>query len=415
MAVDRTFIAKNDHSLTVNMDHIFLLSIPIISALVGWLTNKLAVWMTFYPLEYVGKWPFGWQGIIPAKAHKMAGKAVELITSKLISVEEQFEKLNAEEIVKEMRPRLDELSRRIIRSAMEREFPVIWILLPNSQKELLYTEASAQFPSAVSNILLDVKSNIHQLFDIDRMMVEGLTKDPEMLNRVFLKCGEKEFKFIEYSGLVFGFLFGLIQMFIWNYYQFWWLLPAGGLIVGYLTNFLALKLIFRPVHPIKIGPLRIQGLFMKRQNEVSEEYAKILASELLTSEQIFEFIVRTNGMDSIVELCRNHVKILIDTTTGPTRKAILQLVVGTAKYERMKHSAVEMFLSELPVSITGMFGYADRSLAIGPTLEGKLKSLSKLDFEDVLHPIFKEDETILILVGAVLGAVAGFLQVLFVH
>ena len=98
----------------MGIDSIVFFSIPIIAALVGWLTNKLCVWMTFYPLEFVGKRPFGWQGIIPAKSHKMASKAVELVTSKLISVEEQFEKLNAEEIVDEMRPRLDALSKTII-------------------------------------------------------------------------------------------------------------------------------------------------------------------------------------------------------------------------------------------------------------------------------------------------------------
>lgn len=370
--------------------------------------------MTFYPLDYYGRPPFGWQGIIPAKAHKMATKAVELVTSKLISIEEEFEKLNAEEIVEEMRPRLNELSREIIESVMKRELPLIWRLLPSTQKEQLYRETAAQFPVAISNVLLDVKSSIHELLDINRMMVEGLTEDPEMLNRIFIKCGEKEFKFIEHSGFAFGFLFGLVQMLVWNYYQFWWLLPVGGLVVGYLTNFLALKLIFRPVHPIKIGPFKIQGLFMKRQNEVSKEYAKILADELLTSEQIFEFIIRTKGMDTFTDLARKHVKNMVDTTTGTTRKVVLQLTVGSSKYERMKHLAAEMFVEALPVSIVSMFGYADRSLKIGPTLEAKLKALSKHEFENVLRPIFQEDEHILIIVGAVLGAVAGFIQMAFV-
>ena len=398
----------------MSLDSIFLLSIPIIAALVGWLTNKLAVWMTFYPLEYRGKRPFGWQGIIPSKAHKMASKAVDLVTSKLISVEEEFEKLNAEEIVEEMRPQLDVLSKHIIDSVMQQELPLVWRLLPRTQKEQLYKETAAQFPEAISNVFLEVKSNIHELLDVNRMLIEGLTKDPEMLNRIFLKCGQKEFKFIEHSGLIFGFIFGLIQMLVWNYYQFWWLLPVGGLVVGYLTNFLALKLIFRPVHPVKIGPIVIQGLFMKRQDEVSKEYAKILASELLTSEQIFEFIVRTNGMDVLAELCRKHVKNIVDTTTGSTRKMVLKLTIGNSKYEKMKALAAEMFVHALPSSIITMFDYADRSLQIGETLENKLKSLSKLDFEDVLHPIFKEDEHILILVGAVLGVVAGLIQMAFV-
>lgn len=358
--------------------------------------------------------PFGWQGIIPAKSHKMASKAVELVTSKLISVEEEFEKLNAEEIVEEMRPKLDALSKEIIEEVMKQELPLVWRLLPRSQKEALYKDTAAQFPQAVSKLLLDVKSNIHELLEIDRMMVEGLTKDPSMLNRIFQKCGEKEFKFIEHSGFGFGFFFGLIQMIIWYYHQHWWLLPVGGLVVGYITNFLALKLIFRPVNPVKIGPLTIQGLFMKRQNEVSEEYAKILAEELLTSEKIFEFVVRNNGMESLADLARKHVKEVVDHATGSTKKTVLKLAFGNGKYERIKHLAAEMFVQELPSSIYSMFGYADRSLQIGKTLESKLKSLSKLEFEDVLHPIFKEDEFVLIVVGAVLGAIAGLIQMVLI-
>ena len=362
----------------MNLNSIFLLSIPVIAALVGWLTNKLAVYITFYPLEYVGKRPFGWQGIIPSKAHKMATKAVDLVTSKLISVEEQFAKLDAEGITEEMHPQLEQLSRTIIDEVMKKELPIAWRLLPKSAKDQLHKEAAAQFPAAIANVLSDLKDNIHELLDINRMMVEGLTEQPEMLNRIFLQCGEKEFKFVEHSGFFFGFLFGIIQMLVWNYYQFWWLLPVGGLVVGYLTNFLALKLIFRPVHPIKIGPIVVQGLFMKRQDEVSKEYARILSTELLTSEKIFEFIIRTKGMDPIAELCRKHVKGLVDTAAGSTRKTLLTLAIGSTKYERIKHRAAEMVVVALPSSIVTMFSYSDNSLQIGQTLEEKIELVEQV-------------------------------------
>lgn len=57
-------------------------------------------------------------------------------------------------------------------------------------------------------------------------------------------------------------------MFIWLVYDKPWILPAGGALVGYLTNWLAIKLIFEPVDPVKFGPFVLQGLFLKRQNEV---------------------------------------------------------------------------------------------------------------------------------------------------
>ena len=48
-----------------------LASIPLIAGLVGWITNWIAIQLTFYPTRFVGVKPiFGWQGIIPSKAKK---------------------------------------------------------------------------------------------------------------------------------------------------------------------------------------------------------------------------------------------------------------------------------------------------------------------------------------------------------
>ncbi|GMH61247.1 hypothetical protein TrRE_jg8444, partial [Triparma retinervis] len=79
------------------------LIMPFMSGLVGYGTNWLALKMTFYPLEFVGlelvrfrDQPlglFGWQGIIPTKAAKMAGDATDLMTTKLINVKQVFSRL----------------------------------------------------------------------------------------------------------------------------------------------------------------------------------------------------------------------------------------------------------------------------------------------------------------------------------
>lgn len=72
--------------------------IPFIAAVIGWGTNVVALKMTFYPIEFCGwkLWQpensplgaFGWQGIIPTKAGKMAGICARLMTEKLIDVKE---------------------------------------------------------------------------------------------------------------------------------------------------------------------------------------------------------------------------------------------------------------------------------------------------------------------------------------
>src|SRR5690625_4156442 len=74
-------------------------SIPIVAALVAWATNWVAVQMTFYPIEFFGVRPFfGWQGIIPSKAEKMAGILVDQTLSKIGSIEEFFQQMEPEKI-----------------------------------------------------------------------------------------------------------------------------------------------------------------------------------------------------------------------------------------------------------------------------------------------------------------------------
>src|SRR6516165_6804551 len=78
-------------------------SIPIGAALVGWVTKILAVKMMFQPVEFVGIRPFlGWQGMIPKRAPKMAGIAVDSITSKIIQPEELFDRLDPDELAAEL-------------------------------------------------------------------------------------------------------------------------------------------------------------------------------------------------------------------------------------------------------------------------------------------------------------------------
>ena len=55
----------------------------------------------------------------------------------------------------------------------------------------------------------------------------------------------------------------------------------------------------------------------------------------------------------------------------------------------------------------------DKAIDMENTLDDKMSNLTSSEFEGFLHPVFEEDELKLILIGAVLGLFAGFLQMLF--
>jgi uncharacterized membrane protein YheB (UPF0754 family) len=390
------------------------ISIPIISGIVGWGTNVLALKMTFYPLEFWGIKPFlGWQGIIPSKAEKMAKISVNLWTTKLINVKELFAQLDPSKVAEEMRPQFDRISKEIMDEVMAKQSPEVWNKIPESVKRMTYARISRDMPDIVSEIMTDVKDNIEEVFNIEEMVVQRLTSDKQLMVEMFLNCGKEEFKFIERSGFYFGFLFGLIQMAVWYYFPEWWILPLAGLIVGYATNWLALKLIFEPINEKSVLGMKFQGLFIKRQNEVAEEYAKMLTDEIFTFDRIFAAIINGTTKDRFVNLVLKHAERGIDEGVGIS-KPVVSLVAGKRNYEKMKNVVLDKVIREMPVSVKPVFSYADDVMDLETVFRTKMQALSPIEFVGFLRPVFQEDELKLILIGAVLGMAAGFAQLYLV-
>ena len=92
------------------------------------------------------------------------------------------------------------------------------------------------------------------------------------------------------------------------FYDEGWVLPVAGFIVGFATNWLALKMIFEPVDPVYIGKYKIHGLFLKRQNEVAIEFAKMSADLIFTPKLMWDEILYGPLAPNFEEYVRRNVK-----------------------------------------------------------------------------------------------------------
>lgn len=95
---------------------------------------------------------------------------------------------------------------------MMKHQPVLWKNTPKMVKSTIYNRTAADIPNAIKGMILDVKTNIHELMDLKKLCTDELLKDKTLINEIFLRCGKAEFKFIEMSGWWFGLIFGIPQM-----------------------------------------------------------------------------------------------------------------------------------------------------------------------------------------------------------
>ena len=393
--------------------------IPWIAGFVGYFTNVLALQMTFYPIEFFGielaripgePWGlFGWQGIIPTKAKKMASITFDLFTRKLFSVQEAFARIDPVRFSEVMEDSLLLMMDSVINEVAMEYMPGTWKNLPKEVKDDIVVTADTENQAFLADFMKDMRDHAEDVVDIKHLTVEACVKNKDLVVSIFQECGENEFIFIRRSGFYFGFVFGLIQMGVWFVYQGDWILPVAGFLVGWATNYVALKVIFRPLEPRKFLCWTIHGIFLKRQAEVSEVFSRVIMTEILHVKAIWDAIFTGPLSANFFAMLRAHTLVFTDKLISEV-KPLAIAAMGADKFAQMKEAIAQKVLDNLPSIIDNSYDYTQEALNMENTVREKMQELSPSDFEGVLHPAFEEDEIELIALGGILGGIVGVIQ-----
>ncbi len=408
-----------------------LISIPLFTGAIGYVTNWTGVLMLFYPVYFRGirspaiakfarKLPYrlqqipgfmiggiGWQGIVPSRASKVGSLAVDTGIAKLGSPSDFWHQLEpekmAEQIVAAMQDEIPELVEKI----MLREHPRLWTDLPPRVKQLVHARVRQQFPEIVHHMTGEIGRNIDQLLDVKLMVIRRF--DPELANRVFLDMGQRELTFIKNFGFFFGFLLGIPVAAFTHFVPFWWILPILGVIVGYVTNWVALWMIYEPARPRKIGPFRMQGLFIRRQHDVADVYARIVADEILTVANFRDEMLNGPRADRTRAVIEAAMLPAIDRASGPARAAV-RVAFGSKEYDAVTRSFAVEHVEEIMIPLGDPDFGRDRSGAIRKLIRERMREMAPEEFGEMLRTATRQDEWLLLLHGAVLGFAAGMLH-----
>lgn len=351
------------------------LLMPLTYGFIGYLTNVVALWMTFYPAEFRGYPPYlGWQGIVARRSGALALKSVNLLSEKVLKLDQFFSRLPVDELQKKYQEILD----HHLSSLFQKEH--------GKDQKAIIDKIKGNADQIISNLGADFKT----VFNFKALVLRSLSgPNAKVLVEVFLYIGNKEFKLIKNSGWIFGGLLGLVQALVWNYFPISWLLPVQGILVGYLTNWIALRLIFRPLNPRYIGPIKIQGLFLKRQTEVSQRYAYMFQKQVLNGRNILSEV-----------LYKRTFKVVED-------------VANSNEIELMENWKDDFEL-EIHQGMKELEDMLDRVMKVEKTLAESMSTMPTDEFEPLLRSAFQQDEIILLIFGSILGAMVGAAQIFLI-
>ena len=384
------------------------LLIPFIAAAAGWGTNWLAIKMTFYPLEYVGKFPFGWRGVVPSRIRKFSTGMVDTTIGLIGGLPAMVDAVDMDQVRTYFLDSATPMIAEAVHSLMREQKRVMWENLPAPTKKLVFQVVELEMREGYDTLAEDIQDHFERLLDLRELVVRKCEENPDLLNRMVFACASKELSFLVFSGAFFGFGFGVVQALVWLFVPQWWVLPFFGLLVGTLTNWIAIQLIFTPLEPKKIGPLVFQGLFLKRQKEISLEFSRVFTEEVLTAQEVVHTLVHGTRKDRTLAMLRTHISGIME------HKLIVQLItqtaVGPEGYADLKDAALEKAIQYTEELAEDRSFNETQARAVQDMLHERISAQPPAEFQDLVRPIFHEDEWILVAIGGALGALVGWGQ-----
>jgi uncharacterized membrane protein YheB (UPF0754 family) len=191
-----------------------------------------------------------------------------------------------------------------------------------------------------------------------------------------------------------------------------WMTPVVGALIGWLTNFLAIKMLFRPRQAKFIFGFLLQGVIPRRQRDLALKIGEVVEEELLKSEDIL------NAIDT--EELRGHLATVIETRLDRFLRERLfrgeflyEKVFTREAVQRVKRALITELVNLFPLEVEAAIKQLVEKVDIRKIVADRVE---QFDFERLENIVYRVARTELFWVeisGGILGFMIGLLQVLF--
>jgi len=185
-------------------------------------------------------------------------------------------------------------------------------------------------------------------------------------------------------------------------------LPLVGAFIGWITNKIAVRLIFHPYEPLKLPFISysFQGVIPKRRHDIARNVGNIVERQLLSVEDLLLQLDKPEIERKITSAVNNTLKVhLIEKLPG-----FLPLSVKVY----IADSLAEIVARQLPYHINHMIEdfSADlkSTIKIGKLVESKLNSFDIKQVEDITMKVAAREMKHIEIMGGILGFLIGIFQ-----
>lgn len=186
-----------------------------------------------------------------------------------------------------------------------------------------------------------------------------------------------------------------------------------GAIIGWLTNVLAIKMLFRPIMPFRIPLLNItiQGLIPKRRYDIAKSIGDVVEKELVSIDEIFDKLVTDENKQEVISIIREKLLKVIDYKIP----AIIPYSIKSRIIDYFDDQINKDAMSILDSSVDGIINNTAYKVKIGEMVEEKIDELDMETMERLILSLTSRELKYIELLGGLLGGIIGLFQAIVIR
>jgi uncharacterized membrane protein YheB (UPF0754 family) len=193
--------------------------------------------------------------------------------------------------------------------------------------------------------------------------------------------------------------------------NFWLLLiPFISAFIGWITNLLAIKMLFHPRNPVKILGITIHGIFPKRQRQFAEKLGKLVGQELLSFAEIEAQLTAGDNLSKLSPIVEEHLDHFLRNKLA-AEMPIVSAFIGEKTIVKLKAVFLEEMNLLFPSLMKKYAQQLEEDLDLERIVTEKVINFSSDKLESLLYQIMSKEFRFVEIIGGVIGFLIGLLQV----
>ena len=192
------------------------------------------------------------------------------------------------------------------------------------------------------------------------------------------------------------------------------LMVGVGALIGWFTNYLAIRLLFRPYNEINLVIFKLQGLIPKRRHEIAVNIAEVIETELISIREIGDKLDTSSfEYDDLDDFLDRLVKEKIKAELLE-KNPFLKMFMNDGILNKMRDYIKKLILDNKDELFQLLLKSIEKNVDLKGHIIEKMDNFSLREIEDIIIKISKKELKHIEILGGILGGIIAVFQYLII-